>query len=111
MGADNENAAMNSCKTECITNVVFEALEAAYAKLYPDLKLFIGWTHQAQNLEGQILKKLMLKGVDEGVVCLPIHDAVAVPKRHQLWAVKTMISTWTEVVGNHHRHMLDQASA
>ena len=41
----------------------------------------------------------MLKGIDESVVCLPIHDAVAVPKRHQLWAVKTMIRTWTEVVG------------
>ena len=41
----------------------------------------------------------MLKGIDESVVCLPIHDAVAVPKRHQPWAVKTMISTWTEVVG------------
>ena len=24
---------------------------------------------------------------------------VALTKRHQLWAVKTMISTWTEVVG------------
>ena len=41
----------------------------------------------------------MLKGIDESVVCLPIHDAVAVPKRLQLWAVKTMIRTWTEVVG------------
>lgn len=99
MGADNRDAAMNSCKTEGITNVMFEALEAACAKLYPDLKLFIGWTHQAQNLEGQILKKVMLQGVDEGIVCLPIHDAVAVPKRHQFWAVKTMMKTWTDVVG------------
>jgi len=99
MGADNRDAAMNSCKTEGITNVMFEALEAACAKLYPDLKLFIGWTHQAQNLEGQILKKVMLQGVDEGIVCLPIHDAVAVPQRHQLWAVKTMMKTWTDVVG------------
>ena len=41
----------------------------------------------------------MPKGGDEGIVCLPVHDAVAVPKRHQLWAVKTMINTWTEVVG------------
>ena len=99
MGADERDAALNSCKTEGITNVMFGALEAACADLYPELELFTGWTHQAQNLEGQILKKVMLKGVDEGVVCLPIHDAVAVPKRHQLWAVKTMISTWTDVVG------------
>lgn len=81
MGAGNRNAAINSCKTEGFTNVMFEALEAACAELYPDLKLFIGWTHQAQNLEGQILKTVMLQGVDEGIVCIPIHDAVAVPKR------------------------------
>ena len=99
MGADDRDAAQNSCKTEGITNVMFEALEAACAELYPELQLFTGWTHQGQNLEGQILKKVMLKGVDEGVVCLPIHDAVAVQRRHEAWAVKTMISTWTEVVG------------
>ena len=99
MGADNRDAALNSCKTEGITNVMFEALEAACAELYPDLQLFIGWTHQAQNLEGQILKKVMLQGVDEGIVCLPIHDAVAVPKKHQFWAVNTMVRTWTDVVG------------
>lgn len=99
MGADSRDAAVNSCKTEGITNVMFEALEAACAKLYPDLKLFISWTHQAQNLEGQILKKVMLQGVDEGIVCLPIHDAVAVPKKHQFWAVKAMMRTWTDAVG------------
>ena len=99
MGADDRDAALNSCKTEGITNVMFEALEAACAELYPDLQLFTGWTHQAQNLEGQILKKVMLKGVDEGVVCLPVHDAIAVQRRHEAWAVRTMISTWAEVVG------------
>ena len=99
MGADNRDAALNSCKTEGITNVMFEALEAACAELYPDLQLFIDWTHQAQNLEGQILKKVMLQGVDKGIVCLPIHDAVAVPQRHQLWAVKAMMETWTDAVG------------
>ena len=79
--------------------MMFEALEAACAKLYPELKLFIGWTHQAQNLEGQILKKVMLHGVDEGTVCLPVHDAVAVPKRLQAWAVKAMANAWTDAVG------------
>ena len=41
----------------------------------------------------------MLQGVDEGIVCLPVHDAVAVPKKHQLWAVKTMMKAWTDAVG------------
>ncbi|MBV27139.1 MAG: hypothetical protein CMQ13_03625, partial [Gammaproteobacteria bacterium] len=99
MGADNRGAALNSCKTEGITNVMFEALEAACAKLCPDLQLFIGWTHQAQNLKGQILKKVMLQGVDEGIVCLPVHDAVAVPQRHQAWAEAAMVHAWTDAVG------------
>ena len=99
MGADNRDAALNSCKTEGITNVMFDALEAACAKLFPELQLFIGWTHQAQNLEGQILKKVMLQGVDEGIVCLPVHDAVAVPKRHQAWAETAMVHAWTDSVG------------
>ena len=79
--------------------MMFEALEAACAKLYPELKLFIGWTHQAQNLEGQILKNVMLHDVDEGIVCLPVHDAVAVPKKLQAWAVKAMVNAWTDAVG------------
>ena len=99
IGADNRDTAINSCRTEGITNVMFEALEAACAKLYPDLQLFIGWTHQAQNLEGQILKNVMLQGVDEGIVCLPVHDAVAVPKRHQAWAEQAMVNAWTDAVG------------
>ena len=41
----------------------------------------------------------MLKGIDESVVCLPIHDAIAIQRKHEAWAVNTMISTWTEVVG------------
>jgi hypothetical protein len=99
MGADNRDAALNSCKTAGITNVMFEALEAACAELYPDLQLFIGWTHQEQNLEGQILKKVMLQGVDEGIVCLPVRDAEALLQKHQAWAEQAMVNTWTDAVG------------
>ncbi len=64
--------------------LLWDSFKECLEKLYPELQLFTGWTHQTQNLEGQILKKVMLKGVDEDVVCFPIHDAGAVPKRHQL---------------------------
>ena len=90
---------MNSCKTEGMTNMMFEAPEAACAELCPDLQLFIGWAHQAQNLEGPILKKVMLQGVDAGIVCLPVHDAAAKPKRHQARAEKTIVEAWTDAVG------------
>ena len=57
-------------------------------------------TNQAQNLEAQILKRVMLQGVEKDIVCLPVHDAVAVQQRHEQWAVEAMISTWSEVVGS-----------
>ena len=41
----------------------------------------------------------MLKGIDDGIVCLPVDDAVAVQQKHQFWAIKTMMRLWTEAVG------------
>ena len=32
----------------------------------------------AQNLQGRILRKVMLKGIQEDILALPIHDAVTV---------------------------------
>ena len=98
-GANSREKAAKACWKKQINRKQFIALESATITIYPKIKLFDGWTHQGQNLEGQILKKVMLKGVDEGVVCLPVHDAVAVQRRHEAWAVRTMISTWTDVVG------------
>ena len=101
MGADDRDAALNSCKTEGITNVMFQALEGACSELYPDLQLFIGWTHQAQNLEGQILKKVMLQGVDKAIVFLPASMMLlTVQKRHQAWDEKADVNPSTDAVGN-----------
>ena len=59
---------------------------------------FSGWGLHAQNLEGQILKDVMLQGVAEGIVALPVHDAVAVQQRHAQWAQDRMLEAWTEAV-------------
>ena len=85
MGADNTEAAEYACRTEGITNVMFNTLEAACARLCSDPKLFIGWTHQAQNLEGQILKAYAT-GYQKRIVCLPVQNALAlpVPPKHRL---------------------------
>ena len=45
------------------------------------------------------MKNVMLQGVDEGIVCLPVHDAVAVPQKHQAWAERAMVNAWTDAVG------------
>jgi hypothetical protein len=99
MGASDRGAAMNACFKEAISQSKFESLEAAFAQLYPELDLFIGWGINAQNLEGQILKKVMQEGMQQGIVCLPIHAAVAIQQRHQFWAMKIMMRLWTEAVG------------
>ena len=41
----------------------------------------------------------MLQGVDEGIVCLPVHDAEALLQKHQAWAEQAMVNTWTDAVG------------
>jgi hypothetical protein len=60
------------------------------------LCLYKGWGLRAQNLEGQILKDVMLEGIKEDIVCLPVHDAIAVQQQHQDWAKEVMLETWQE---------------
>ena len=67
----------------------------ATLKHYPKLQLFEGWGVYAQNFEGQILKHVMLQGVKKDIVCLPVHDAVAVQQQHQEWAKEVMLETWS----------------
>lgn len=37
--------------------------------------------------------------VGDNIAVLPVHDAVAVQKKHKAWAEDTMIRIWSEVVG------------
>ena len=41
----------------------------------------------------------MLEGIKEDIVCLPVHDALAVQQKHQDWAREVMLETWQEHVG------------
>ena len=62
---------------------VYRACEA----IYPGIRLFsegINFGVIAQNLEGRILRKVMLEGIKEDIFALPIHDAVAVDTSHEL---------------------------
>ena len=43
----------------------------------------IHFLYSAQNLEGAILRDVLLQGVGKGFVVLPIHDAVAVQQKHE----------------------------
>ena len=70
------------------------SLKDASLKVFPKLELFNGWGVYAQNFEGQILKNVMLGGVKAGIVCLAVHDAVAVPLDYIGWACEEMRYQW-----------------
>jgi hypothetical protein len=59
-----------------------------------------GWGIFAQNFESQILKDVMLEGIKEDIVCLPVHDTVAVQQQHQGWAKDVMLETWQAHLGD-----------
>ncbi|MEK9701638.1 MAG: hypothetical protein VW829_06440 [Deltaproteobacteria bacterium] len=74
-----------------------KAVYRAFEAIYPGIQLFsegINFGVIAQNLEGRILRKVMLKGIQEDIFALPIHDAVAVELDHMSWACDAMREAW-----------------
>ena len=96
MGSSSREEATGACFGEGITHKQFDVIEAAALKRYPKLNLYTGFGVNAQSLEGQILKQVMLEGVEQGMVALPVHDAVAVTQDNADWAKKTMLRAWAE---------------
>ncbi len=96
MGADNETSGRKALYQEGFDNVFIDRIYQGTQKRYPKLELFSGWGIFAQNFEGQILKDVLLEGIKEDIVCLPVHDAVAVQQQHQNWAKDVMLGTWQE---------------
>jgi hypothetical protein len=96
MGADSQEGAKGACVSEGITHKQFDVIEAAALKRYPKLNLYTGFGVNAQSLEGQILKQVMLEGVEQDIVALPVHDAVAVTQDNADWAKEAMLRAWFE---------------
>ena len=99
MGAKNTEEAMKACASKGIPNSIFNSLSRAALQRFPGLPLFESWGVLAQNLEGAILKDVMLQGVEKGIVCLPVHDAIAVPQGNEDWALEVMHEAWQKVTG------------
>jgi len=96
MGASDEVSGKRRLSLDGFNREVVDRIHAGTLKRYPKLELFKGWGIFAQNFEGQILKDVMLEGIKEDIVCLPVHDAVAVQQQHQDWAKEVMLETWQE---------------
>ena len=94
MGADDAGKAASRCGLEGISRQDFQRLTDAANRVFPDIDLFSGWGIHGQNYEGQILKQVMLEGIKKDIVCLPVHDAVAVQQEHLKWAEETMLECW-----------------
>ena len=94
MGADDAGKAASRCALAGISGQDFQRLTDATERVFPNLDLFTGWGIHGQNYEGQILKQVMLEGIKKDIVCLPVHDAVAVQQEHLKWAEDTMLECW-----------------
>ncbi len=62
------------------------------------------------QLEGLILKDVLLRGVKNGILALPIHDAVAVEFDHQDWAKDAMEDAWQTVMSEFHKSAKSKTS-
>ena len=96
MGASDETSGKRRLRLDGFNREVIDRIHTGTLKRYPKLELFKGWGIFAQNFEGQILKDVLLEGIKENIVCLPVHDAVAVQQQHQNWAKEVMLETWQE---------------
>ena len=81
-----------------ITHAESNQINKAFNNLYPDLNLHCGFALTAMQLEGLILKKVLIAGARKGILALPVHDAVAVEFDHQNWAKDAMEDAWKSVM-------------
>ena len=91
LGASSKTTANISWNHDNLGAEFFGRLELAMIKRFPKLKLYESWGIQAQSLEGAILRQVMLQGMEKDIVCLPVHDAIAVPQLHEQWAMEAML--------------------
>lgn len=114
------NVGLNSQSFEATKQVVareFQVSHAdsakiaeAFAKLYPNLDLHCEFALTAMQLEGLILKDVLLRGARAGILALPIHDAVAIEFDNQDWAKDAMEDAWQTVMSAFHSTARTQVS-
>ena len=100
-GTDKARAAYRNWTSHSITDHNdLDAMEGWLSANYPQVPIYQGISLRLMNYEGELLKQVMLKGVAEGVVVLPIHDAIAVKHSDVEWGTTTMKSVWRTLFDN-----------
>ena len=64
MGASDESEAFKTLNRDGFNAGLFEQIKQGTLKRYPKINLFEGWGMSAHNLEGAILRKVILEGLD-----------------------------------------------
>lgn len=103
MNVDNHYAHREVLKSEGITFDEAGKIYDTFQTLYPKVGLYSHFGLIAMNLEGEILKQVMLRGVKDGVLALPIHDACAVETQHEQWAKETMLEAWSSIISRSYK--------
>ena len=99
LSSGNRFKAFKGFRKEGYDRCDFEALEYWVKSRYPKVPLYSSWSLEAMNHEGELLMRVMLKGVKEDKVALPVHDAIAVRKIDEEWAIRALKETWLEYFG------------
>lgn len=73
-----------------------QSIYKAFQKRYPKLDLLCGYGTHAMAHEGMIMRNVLLQGVKDGVLALPIHDAIATKATDKNWARDTMLNCWAK---------------
>jgi hypothetical protein len=100
LSSDNRESALGAfVKMDQInTTLDFNLVEGWMGDNLPNIPLYQSWSKVAMNLEGEMIKHVMLQGVKDNKVVLPIHDAVAVKVQDAQWAKDSMHRAWLEVM-------------
>lgn len=87
------NFVMTEKEKELIETAIQRKFPDLYADFYKDIGVVL------QGMEGDILLDAMCELVDNGIVSLPIHDALYVEQQHIEEAEKALKKSWKENLG------------
>jgi hypothetical protein len=97
LGSSTQQKAFQSLYQEGFSNERSQKIVDQVYSLYPEIELFdVGV--KLQSVEGSIMMNMCLQGVEDGIVVLPIHDGVAIQRKHQEWGIKFMKQYWEDAV-------------
>lgn len=86
-------------REEPIPRRTFDAIHNAINQIFPWFKAVRGIGTNLQSIEGQILLEAMLLLLKDGIISIPLHDALRVPIQHQEKTAKIIRETWSRNLG------------